>query len=74
MVVLSFVWLSLVVVELMWTTSGVFELLGTLIWIVFIAEFILRFVLAPRKLRFLRRNPDHHHCPCLRPPSGSCGP
>jgi voltage-gated potassium channel len=57
MVVLSFIWLSLVVVELVWTTSGVFELLGTLIWIVFIAEFILRFVLAPRKLRFLRRNP-----------------
>ena len=57
MVVLSFIWLSLVVVELIWTTSGVFELLGTIIWIVFIAEFILRFVLAPRKLRFLRSNP-----------------
>src|SRR5690606_16800167 len=57
MVVLSFIWLSLVIVELIWTTSGVFELLGTIIWIIFIAEFILRFVLAPRKLRFLRRNP-----------------
>ena len=57
MVVLSFIWLSLVVVELIWTTSGVFELLGTIIWAVFIAEFILRFILAPRKLRFLRRNP-----------------
>jgi voltage-gated potassium channel len=32
-------------------------LLGTLIWIAFIAEFILRFVLAPRKMRFLQRNP-----------------
>ena len=57
MVVLSFIWLTLVLIELVWTTSGVFELLGTLIWIVFIAEFILRFVLAPDKLRFLRRNP-----------------
>jgi voltage-gated potassium channel len=57
MVVLSFVWLMLVLVELIWTTSGVFELLGTIIWIIFIAEFILRFVLAPRKLQFLRRNP-----------------
>jgi voltage-gated potassium channel len=57
MVVLSFIWLCLVVVELVWTTSGVFELLGTLIWIAFIAEFILRFVLAPRKMRFLQRNP-----------------
>lgn len=57
MVVLSFIWLALVLIELVWTTSGVFELLGTLIWIVFIAEFVLRFVLAPDKLRFLRGNP-----------------
>ena len=57
MILLSFVWFLLVVVELTWTTSGIFELLGTMIWIVFIAEFALRFVLAPDKLRFLRRNP-----------------
>ena len=57
MILLSFVWFLLVVVELTWTTSGIFELLGTMIWIVFIAEFTLRFVLAPDKLRFLRRNP-----------------
>ena len=57
MLVLSFIWLSLVIVELIWTTSGVFELLGTIIWIVFILEFLLRFALAPRKIRFLRRNP-----------------
>lgn len=57
MLALSFVWLALVLIELIWTTSGVFELLGTIIWIVFVLEFILRFVLAPRKLRFLRRNP-----------------
>jgi len=57
MLVLSFIWLSLVIVELIWTTSGVFELIGTIIWIIFILEFLLRFALAPRKLRFLRRNP-----------------
>lgn len=57
MLVLSFIWLSLVIIELTWTTSGVFELLGTIIWIVFILEFLLRFALAPRKIRFLRRNP-----------------
>lgn len=57
MLILAFVWLSLVIVELIWTTSGVFELIGTIIWIVFILEFLLRFFLAPRKLRFLRRNP-----------------
>lgn len=57
MLVLSFIWLSLVLIELTWTTSGVFELLGTIIWIIFILEFLLRFALAPRKIRFLRRNP-----------------
>ncbi len=57
MLVLSFVWLSLVIIELIWTTSGVFELIGILIWIVFIFEFVLRFALAPRKIKFLRRNP-----------------
>ena len=57
MLVLSFIWLTLVIIELIWTTSGVFELVGTIIWIVFIAEFLLRFALAPRKIRFLRHNP-----------------
>lgn len=57
MIILSFVWLSLVIIEMIWTTSGVFELLGTIIWIVFILEFLLRLALAPRKIRFLRRNP-----------------
>lgn len=57
MLVLSFVWLALVLLELTWTTSGVFEMLGTIIWIVFILEFLLRFVLAPRKWSFLKRNP-----------------
>jgi len=57
MLVLSFIWLSLVIVELVWTTSGVFELLGTIIWIVFIIEFLLRYALAPRKIKFLQSNP-----------------
>lgn len=56
MLILSFVWLTLVLVELIWTTSGVFQLLGTIIWIVFILEFALRFTLAPRKWPFVRAN------------------
>lgn len=56
MIVLSLTWLVLVLVELIWTTSGIFQLLGTAIWIVFIVEFVLRFSLAPRKPRFLRKN------------------
>ncbi|WIJ25903.1 ion transporter [Devosia sp. RR2S18] len=57
MLILSFIWLSLVIVELVWTSSGVFEWLGILIWILFVLEFLLRFALAPRKFRFLRGNP-----------------
>ena len=56
MLVLGGVWFCLVVVELVWSTSGVFEFLGTIIWIVFLAEFTLRFTLAPGKLQFLRGN------------------
>lgn len=32
-------------------------MIGTIIWIIFILEFLLRFALAPRKIRFLRHNP-----------------
>lgn len=56
MVVLAFIWLLLVLIELIWGSSGLFDTLGTAIWIVFIAEFALRFGLAPRKGRFLREN------------------
>ena len=56
MLVLSFVWLVLVLVELVWGTSQVLEIFGTVIWIVFILEFALRLALAPDKLGFVRRN------------------
>jgi voltage-gated potassium channel len=56
MLVLSFVWLLLVLAELTWGTSRAMETFGTAIWIAFLAEFALRFVLAPAKLAFLRRN------------------
>ncbi|MDQ4062206.1 MAG: ion transporter [Pseudomonadota bacterium] len=56
MLVLSFVWLVLVLVELVWGTWQVLEIFGTVIWIVFILEFALRLALAPDKLGFMRRN------------------
>jgi voltage-gated potassium channel len=56
MVVLSFVWLLLVLGEFVWGVSDLLETFGTLIWIVFLAEFGLRFALAPDKLDFLRGN------------------
>jgi voltage-gated potassium channel len=56
MMVLSFAWLLLVIVELVWGTTRMLEVFGTAIWIIFIVEFTLRFALAPRKGSFLQRN------------------
>lgn len=56
MLVLSLVWLVLVVIELVWGGTRVLNVLGIVIWGVFVAEFALRFTLAPAKVRFLRGN------------------
>jgi len=56
MLVLSFVWLLLVLAELVWGASSLLETFGTAIWAIFIAEFVLRFALAPEKLGFLKNN------------------
>ena len=56
LLVLSFVWLALLVYELIWNLSPALELAGTVIWIVFIADFALKFVLAPAKLDYLKAN------------------
>ena len=56
MIVLGFLWLVLLVVELTEGLSPFLETVGTVVWGLFVAEFALRFVLAPRKLRFLGRN------------------
>lgn len=56
MIILSFVWLLLVLAEFAWGTPRLLETFGTAIWVVFVAEFTLRLVLAPDKGHFLRRN------------------
>jgi voltage-gated potassium channel len=56
MLVLSFLWLLLVVVELIWGTFDALETFGTAIWIAFLIEFAVRFALAPEKTAFLSRN------------------
>lgn len=56
MAVLSVAWLLLLVGELVWGEHELLSTFGILIWIIFIAEFALRFVLAPGKMRFLKRN------------------
>ena len=56
MLVLSLLWLVLVLYELTRGSSDLLESFGTAIWVIFIAEFALRFALAPGKRTFLKRN------------------
>jgi voltage-gated potassium channel len=56
MMVLSVAWLAIVVWELVSGSILLLETVGLVIWIIFIAEFILRFTLAPEKGPFLRSN------------------
>ena len=56
MALLSLAWLAIVVWELVSGASALLETAGTVIWIIFIAEFLLRLALAPAKLPFLRSN------------------
>ncbi len=56
MLVLAFVWLVLLVVELIQGESPLFYVLGTVIWVVFILDFAVKLVLAPKKRAYLTRN------------------
>lgn len=56
MLLLGFAWLALFIVELIWGLTPLLTALGTVIWIIFILDFILEFTLAPHKLAYLRRN------------------
>ena len=56
MLVLAFVWLALLVVELIWGESLLFEIIGTIIWAIFILDFVVEFVLAPHKVAYLKHN------------------
>lgn len=56
MLVLAFVWLALLILELVWGESSLFEVVGTGIYVVFILNFALEFTLAPIKGEYLKRN------------------
>ena len=56
MVVLAFVWLALLAVELIWGETPASEILFAFIWIIFILNFILEFILAPQKIAYLKSN------------------
>ncbi|MES2645751.1 MAG: ion transporter [Bacteroidota bacterium] len=53
---LGFIWLILLVVELIWGLPKMLEYLSLSIWIIFLVDFLLKFILAPGKLYFLKTN------------------
>ncbi|ABB74916.1 ion transporter [Nitrosospira multiformis] len=56
MLVLAFIWLALIVVEIVWGLNPLVESVGYIIWVIFILDFILEFWLAPEKLDYLKKN------------------
>jgi voltage-gated potassium channel len=56
MLVLSFAWLGLFVVELTWGLTPLLDIVSIVVWGIFILEFILRLSLAPRKVSYLKTN------------------
>lgn len=56
MLVLSFVWLVLFVVEFIYGLSPLLESVSTTIWIVFVVDFLFKFGLAPNKFEYLKTN------------------
>lgn len=56
MLVLGFIWLVLFLIELIWGLNPLLEAVGIVIWILFILNFVLEFILAPRKTTYLKTN------------------
>lgn len=56
MIFLGFVWLVLLIVELIWGLSKGLEYFSLVIWFIFIVDFFVKFILAPEKGTFLKKN------------------
>lgn len=56
LLVLGFAWLALLIVELTHGLTPPLEMASTAIWIVFLADFAVKLILAPHKLAYLRTN------------------
>ncbi len=56
MLVLGFAWLVLFVIEVIWGLSPLLEVIGWVIWLIFILNFTVEFILAPRKVAYLKSN------------------
>ncbi len=56
MIFLGFVWLVLLIVELIWGLPKSLDYLSLAIWFIFIVDFVVKFILAPGKLNYLKKN------------------
>jgi len=56
MLVLSFVWLALFVVDVIWGLNPLLQYTSDVIWGLFVLEFAIGFLLAPNKLPYLKHN------------------
>ncbi len=55
-IILGFLWLILLVADLIWGLSPFLGTVVYVIWAIFVFDFLLRFLLAPGKLAFLKKN------------------
>jgi voltage-gated potassium channel len=56
MIFLGFVWLVMLVVELVWGLPTALQNVSLGIWALFIIDFLLKFILAPNKINFLKKS------------------
>ncbi len=56
MIFLGFVRLILLIIELIWGLNKPLEYASLIIWVIFIIDFVLKFILAPAKGVFLKKN------------------
>jgi voltage-gated potassium channel len=54
--ILGFVWLALLIIELIWGLTPVTETATILIWIIFILDFAIEIIIAPDRKAYLKNN------------------
>ena len=56
MIFLGFVWLVLLIVDMVYGLNKLLQYLSTTIWIIFMVDFLLKLILAPAKVTYLLKN------------------
>lgn len=56
LIILSFVWLSLLIIDFTRGLNELLKVINYIIWIFFILDFLIEIIIAPRKWQYLRQN------------------